>query len=465
MPLAVCIALVLGQTSSQPAAEAEILGTEYVDGSAAFAIRPPAGWQLARSRIVGESETTLLRMIGPAALGLPQEVLVKQLDSPRARRMNDVVKDRVHALSLEYSGLTVHAQQLQDISERPGGFIAATFEQEGSQWLRLEGLVESRLGGVLLVQYTGPVEARAASEPTFHRVLGSFRLLSLHLDGPALKRALDAGTAWLDRLGERELRQAIVAEHSLRLRVEGKPIGFMRVTEAQVEWKRRPAIRIKERGWVFHEGNLAQRIQRNLHLSMDRETEQWETSETTLRPVPASVQRSLDVLLESGLRTRDVLLSSQTYGLGQPATENPALRLPRTYLPRVLARMLPRLMRDLSRPQTLAFTAFDHHRADLVVRVVELKGESRLPSGSSAGRVYRIDERDGLAAEASNIYVDENGRLLFVTAGSLQMEPADMAALEPEFASRIETAEREMNHLEKEYREAEGRFGRGEAPP
>ncbi|HVP12650.1 MAG TPA: hypothetical protein VMV94_15850, partial [Phycisphaerae bacterium] len=196
-----------------------------------------------------------------------------------------------------------------------------------------------------------------------------------------------------------------------------------------------------------------------MFVSNDLQQERWKTSVTTLLPVEADKPERLDNAWEEGLRNRDVLLTNQTYRLDEPAKENPSLRPPKTYIPRPIVRLLPRLVSDLSKPRRFAFTAFDHQKAGFVLRIVELKGACDPPEGVAARQVFQINEREGFA-EPSSLYVDESGQLLMMKAGNLTMMPAKREDVEKLFSSRVATAEQSMDRLEKQYQDSQQRFMR-----
>ena len=108
----------------------------------------------------------------------------------------------------------------------------------------------------------------------------------------------------------------------------------------------------------------------------------------------------------------------------------------------------------------LAFASFDHGRTDLVFRIVELKGRADMPNGITIGKVFRIDEAEGLAAEPASLYVDESGTVLLMQSGDFSKTRVDRAEIEKNFGARIAKAQRALHELEKAIRADNARFDR-----
>lgn len=453
------LTLTFGQASSRPAQSAAELADPYVDGSYGISIQPPKGWNLVRQQVPEAKGVTLLRMVDRVAANRVQEMILKRTSTTKSLPIAEML-DRVgNALELEFSEVKIVSQQAQEIAGKPGAVLAATFLSEGLKQLRLEGLIEIRPQQYLVLLYTGPVELRDRSEPLFHAVLGSIKLLGDEMSEADLAAASEAAVKWMSRLAPGDIEKAATPEQYLEVRVDGELIGVVYIQQVATTWKGYRGVRIRERGWTFERDGRTRRLQSTIFVSGDLQHERWKTSVTTLLPAEGDQPQKLDNSWEEGLRDGEALLTNQTYRINEPAQENPALQLPKTYIPRALVRLLPRLTGDLSKPGKLAFTAFDHQKAGLVLRVVELKGQCDPPEGAARGKAFCIEDREGFA-EPSTLYVDESGKLLMMKAGKLVMQPGARAELEKRFADRIDQADDTMARLEKQYQAAEQRFMR-----
>ncbi len=440
----------------------------YVDGTFGFSLRPPVGWLLNTERVVVGRNTTLLTMTHRLAAGREQSISVRQTLTVNAMPMREMIERTSHALVLESSNMKVLSQQTQQIAGRPGAILTSVFWREGFEQLRFHAIIEARPRVYFVLVCTGPVEVRADIEPLFHLSLDSFRLLDSQLGDKEMKAALSVGAAWLVALDERKLRQALAPPVFLEVRLDDRVIGVVSIhTEAYTlermvgkHVQRQPGIRVRERGWTFHADGRIVRTQTAMFVSSDLFTEQWKTSVTTLLPADGAIPPRLENTWEEGLRSADVLLTSQTYSLSEPPKQNEAIRVPKTYISRALVRLLPSLLDDLAKPQHLAFTAFDHHRTDLIVRLVELKGAATCPDGRFGGKAYQIDEREGYAGQPSSLFFDESGRLLMIKTGNLTMLSSDREQLARRFADRIDEADAEMARLEAAYEKDQQRFHR-----
>ena len=111
---------------AQTRADARRLAEPYVDGSYGFSIRPPNGWRLVRQRVPERRGATLLRMVQSLGGGNTHQIVLKHTTTTRAVPMNDMLREVADTLSLEFSEIDIHSQQVQEIAGRPGGYISAT---------------------------------------------------------------------------------------------------------------------------------------------------------------------------------------------------------------------------------------------------------------------------------------------------------------------------------------------------
>ncbi len=455
----------ISTTPARPTTLIPGLAEPYIDGTFGFSIQPPPGWQIVPLRKQDKNELVLLRLLQVLPDGRFSEISVRQTSLPQRQPMNDLLKQRAGELELQFSNAKIHAQQVQPIAGRPGGSLTATYWRENREHLRIEALIDAGRRQYIRLIWVSPLEMRDEGEALFARVVASFQLLRDQVTEQELRAALQAGQEWLESLTAKKLHAALLADELLRIQHDGKTIGFIRVQQVAEPFEKREGVRVRERGWTFEPDGRIRRIQNSMFLSDDLKYERWRTSITTLVPRRGDAPQTLEVVLEEGLRTDRYLLSNQCYDILAPAIENPSLTLPKTYLSRGLVRMMPRLVDDLAKPQRLGFTFFDHRMADLVLRVVDFRGPvESIPDGAvvtGSSRVFQIDEREGLASNPSELFVDERGRTVLARVGKLTLTPTTEKEMEELFLTRVTAAEGAMTELEAQANEAmQGRFGR-----
>lgn len=437
-----------------------LLADPYVDGTCGFSIRPPKDWQLIRQRLAEEKGLTLLQMVGRVGPNQSEQIVLKQTSTTRKMPMGEMLKQLHHELTLVRNKFEVLSLQEQEIAGRPGGLLTASYEEAGLQWFMQEAVIELRLRQYYVLLYTGPLTSRRASEPLFQMVLSSLQLLADQMSETELAEALAAGAQQLSGLDKDRLHGAIIENLLMRLEVDGKPVGFVRVQQAAGEVKRRRGVRVQERGWMFSPDGGARRLQSNMFITDDLREEEWTMSVATYFAAKGDSPAHLDASLEEGVRNGEILIASQEYRLGEGVTEKPAIKTPKGYVSRALLRMWPGWLGDPAKPRRLAFAEYDHQRAGFVLRLFDVKGAAEPPSGAAVkGKVYKVEQREGIAGQVSEWYVDEQGRIVYVKAGNVTMIPAAEKELERLFAGRIAEAEREMARLEQEYERAEQRLG------
>lgn len=449
------------QTRS-PSPTPPALGDPVIDETYGFSIRPPADWLIERRRLPDERGITLLRMIRPRTGAAMDEMVLKQTATTRDVNMEEMLEAVADNWKLKIHDAQILSQQVQSVADRPGGILAATMLRDGQRRFRMQAIVESRPRTYFVLIYEGSGAGRSDAEVLFHLVLNSLSIVSNEADQLRLKKAFALGEELLGAITPARLESAVIPEQNFRIEVEGKPIGFVAIYEtARHDGEGQGAsghldVVIRERGWTFNADGRIRRLQSDMSVSFDRRREKWRTSVTTCVPAKDKLPEYLEVALEEGLRVDDMLVSNQSYQLGVPAEENPPLQLPPTYASRVVTRLLPRLVADIAQPQIYAVASFDHARAGLVARVIELKGPAAHPDGS--GECFRVEDREGMAAQPTVLFVDDRGRTQFVEAPGLVMKPADGAELEREFGPRIAEAHGKFAALEARYDDSESRL-------
>lgn len=454
------VVVVCGQPGGLPGVTAAAaLGEPHVDGTYGYSICPPNGWQVVRQRAAQGRSVALLRIVNAADQTRGGELTVRRMLMPRADAVGKVLDRIYHGLELEFADVRVLSQQVQEIAGRPGGLLAATYWHDGIRQLRLHAIIERGPGAYYELLYVGPSAGGREREDLFHLVLGSFRVLEDRLSKTHLAEALAAGRAWMSSLSADDFRGPMLASQVLRIDVDGQARGYLRLSQEAGRSHGRDGVRLSERSWLFEPGGRVHRTQSNVFVSYDLEGGAWKTSTTVLVPASQRGRAFIENVLEEGLRSQQMVLSSQALGLDRPVVQNPALQMPKTYIPRGLMRMLPLLIGDLARPRRLAFVEFDHQRCDTVVRVVELKGRSVSEVSPTAGETFLIELYEAPAGEPSKMHVDRAGRLVSVRIRNTTMVAAPEAALEKRFGRRVAEAGLEMARLEEEHDRAVRRFG------
>lgn len=441
------------------------LAEPILDGSYGYTVRPPTGWQVRRIRSRVGSAVTLLEMLERPGPYQSHTISVQRTTGLEGEKIDAVLERYFEGIAAGYAEANVEPPRPRTISSKPGVSIAATYMADGERMLRIQAGVEVRPRQFLMLLYQGPASLRGTAESAFDRVLDSFTLVPDAYDAAALRAAGEEGIVWLKNVGGSSLKKALVPETYFRIESEGKVIGFMAVAENEIEHDKRPGIEVRERFWTFLPDGVVQRIQTNAFISLDLRNEDWKDSACTLIPGKLGEPNRMLATLEEAVRVDNTLLSTQAYSLDQGSTANPPFQLPPTYLSRPIARMFPRLTTRLDKPRLIALAVFDQARSDIVMRIVELKGEEAVPGGSkTTGPTYRIDQRDGPASPASTTYVDENGIVLLIKAGGMTMRPTTREAVERLFTDKLLKAEKAMAAEEAKYQKESGRFSGQSAP-
>lgn len=466
MTITAIAACLFAGAAGQPSAAAT-LGERYVDGTYAFAIRPPRGWTVVQRREAEPSGEIVLRMNAPQPDLRPKGEGVRSAPGPRdpaevheirVRRITrrseasiaEILKGLAFQIEFEHPDCKIESQQQQDIAGRAGGMISATFKIYEDDITIILALVRVAPESFLIVQSTSPTVARKKTEPLFLRVLGSLEILADQNTQRKLSEALERGAAWQKALTAERLIQSLPDEEFYVYELDGRPLGLSRLNARPLRHQRFDGYELFEEVWLFDVPGTARRIQTKVFIRDDLQYERFRRSQTTWIQASADGPERLENDYEDQFRDRTVLLTAQTHSIDAPLEQNPALDVDDKYMTPMLVRLFPRLLGDLTQTQTLAFLTFDHVRLGLIVRVFECAGPADPPPGVAATKCYKILDREGVA-DAATVYVDAAGRPVYGRMGKLVMKPADRARLEALFGPRVAEASAAIARLEREY--------------
>ncbi len=450
-----------GQTT-QPAAAAVELGDTYADVMFGFTIRPPKDWQANTRREYNGHATLVLQLMEPALSNRPRAIIVEHVGSPRTVEMKDRLRQAELMLNVELTQPKTDVSELRAFDGRPGAYLSAHYRVDEEERFRLTAIIEIAPRNYLMMRHDGRGEDRADTEAIFRAVMDSIRLLAKPLTEKELRTALDAGADWMKEVDAARLKAALMATQYFLYEQNGKPIGLLEITERENRVRRGKTrydgIEITQQSWMFDAPAAVRRYQHRIQIDDDFEREEWQSSAVTwIRPA-GDTPEQFENAYQEGLRSLDVLLSSQSSSLSEPVKTNPPLKLPRTYITRTLTNLLPRLLGNLDKPRTLAFLTFDHELGVLVQKIVEIKGETTLPGEPDGRKIYRIDDRVGVAAEPAQMFVDEGGRVLLVKTRNWTLRPAAPDELRKLFEERVKDCEEAAQRMEQLYQDSGSRF-------
>ena len=120
---------------------------------------------------------------------ITQEIVLKQTSTTQRVPLEEMLKRIGDALELEFSDVNILSQQTQQIADRPGAVLSASFFREGVKLLHIEAVIEHKPQSYYVLLYNGPLALRAQSEPLFLRVLGSLRLLADQVNEMEMRNA------------------------------------------------------------------------------------------------------------------------------------------------------------------------------------------------------------------------------------------------------------------------------------
>lgn len=427
-----------------------------------FTIRPPKGWLTNGRREYNGNVLLVLQMIEPASTGKQRAFVFENMYSPRSVVMKDRLKHAEAQLALELPEPRVDDARELEIEGRPVGCISASYKSFDEERFRLTAMIEIAPRNYLLIRHDGRKEDRAETEALFRGVMESIHFLSKPLTEEQMRRAFRDGAEWIESIQFHDVQSKLMAEQYFVVEVNESPAGAFESYEREANFRqgsqKYEGIEIYQQSWTFSGSAAVRRDQTRIQTDADQEVEKWSTSAVTWTRPAGDAPEQFENAYQEGLRSLDVLISSQASSLSEAVKTNPPMNLPKTYIPRTLAAMLPRLLKDLDKPRTMAFVTFDHELGTLVQKIVEIKGAVSMPTLTDNGPVFRIDDRIGAAAEPTEFYVDAKGRIIMVKSRYSVLRMSTLDDLKKLFDTRIEQSEEAFSRMEKLFRQSESRF-------
>lgn len=438
------------------------LGEAIVDGNYGFSIRPPADWVVTRRREFDGRGTVLLRMIAPLETPDPLTITVEHMVSARSVSLPDRVRQAADAIALEFPDHKMTREAITETEGRATGTFLVEYRIENQARFRIQTLVEIAPRNFLLFRLDAAASDRPVLEPIYRMVIGSLKLLGTPLSDESLRAALAAGSEWLAGITADRMRSSLVPAQYFVFEVADRPVGLLEVYESvcrrKVGTSRVSGVEIFEQSWMFDSPKLARRMQSSAFLSDDLEIEKWQGSATSWMAADGDEPEQFEHGYEEALRDHDALVSGQSRSFSEAVQQNPAFQVPKTYISRALMRLLPRLAKDIRKPRMMAFVSFDHERVGLVVQVFDFKGPAALPGDSTDRKAYRVEVREGIMAEPTELYFDDDGKLLLLRSRAFSMRPSDLEELKRLFDRQVAAGDEAIQRMERLYQQSETRF-------
>jgi hypothetical protein len=413
------------------------LGEAYIDKNFAYSIRPPLNFVGSFRKTPGSEGGLQLAQFVSTTHEAWLTIRYAQSDHEISQ------EELLNGLKAEILGgrqkAVLHRAELSTVAGRPAAVCDVTLVLDEKSFVRHQAVVRFQPDEVFIITFNAAQTDLGASRKTFAAVLGSFELPRTDVSRKVLAEAMENGLEWLSALRARGLPDAGNKE-ALYWRYErnGKPIGFLRVNEQSKVQDGLPGVQIRERAWLFGEGQSYQDIQNTIFLSLDLRTESWENLVQSRAELAGKTQLIHD--LNKAARGDNRLALSFTEHPGDMALTTAVRTVPTTYIPMALIRVFPRLV-DLKKPRTYAFSSYNVENREMVIRVLKVIGRAKATGVQYSGPVYKVEDNEGLFPPVTEIYADEAGRILKVVQSNLTMFACTREEVDAVFKERMVMAD------------------------
>lgn len=424
----------------------DALAAPYVDGSFGFSLKPPAVCAIIREkRPMSTADVEVVRFQNNE---LSWSLSVRFVVAEQPLDTQTLIEGITDNLVTQHESVDVLHGESARIAGREGVRYMARFTADGDRWLRQQAVVRFKPTEYFALVFLTPEEDRVLAADLFDRVVASFEILRTEAAQQRLQAAIDRGRAVLDafRNGSRRLPGREHEERFLRLLMEGKEIGYVEVHQQAGELNYRDGIHVQEIGWLFQPDGGTTHMRNVMFLADDLSWEIWDNWVLTVLPPEDNQPRQSLLEVEQGLRTDETLLVAYSPAPNATELRDKAIEVDGTYASAAWHALLPRII-DLTKPEIYNFSAYNSSRRGLALRTYEVAGASSIRLDGRTVPAVRIEDSEGLIPPVNEIYVDNEGRLLRVVAGPLEMVQTSKRHIERRYADRVREANALMNRL------------------
>ncbi len=449
---AACGGTVQAQSSAaaDPPATAPVLRVAeraYVDASFGYSIRPFADCEVVRQKRTDADGNLELAQFSHFQRNWMMTVVLSHRDRPASP--DDVLATLQEKLRGRDSQAKILRRDKTTIAARPAILFAAAFSLGKTRWLRQEAVVFRTPDELFLITFDTPEADRDVAEGLFDEMVRSFEILRSELVQQQLDRAMLRGEDFLRSLARSgRLGRDLIQEHYLRLRIEGKDKGYLWIREFRTTVDRREGVGLRQETWVFEDDTRVRRQLTEVFLAGDMTFERWNTMTDVVISTAGGLGAERLATFEQGMRQDDKLLVAFSETANAKELKDKAIQTPEAYAPMAVLTFFPRLV-DLSKPDAYAFVCYDSERRGLILRAMRVLGPQEVTVEGRVVRAIRIEDSEGLVPPASELHVDEKGRLVKVTAGNLEMIPATPEQIAGLYRGRVEATLQALRELEK----------------
>jgi len=423
------------QFDGTPAEAGVPLGAPYKDVFHGFSLRPPAGTERLRERSDHRLVCWVRRDEKTGAIRWSLEVLLARHKPIKGSREEFA---QAVAAQLAANRFKVASTKPDTVAGKPAVHFRGMWKGALELWRR-QTWVEKSPQEHLVLNIAGPVTAQAAMDAVLDAVAGTLKLFDSTAALAERRENLARGVKALSGLNEAKLRDVLAPEpYYFFLKMKGKVVGFLKVTESIQQRGRTRGVRILRLGAVLLPDKPRRLTRDDLFAAPDREFERWQ------RIVIDGRGRSAVKSVTEGLKQRDLLVMQVTAD-DQPPTDVKQ-RVPeallQAYLPQAFDVLLPRLV-SRSGASAYGFAVYSPPARNFDLRTLSVVGPEKVKLAGRTLPATRLTDKMAEDAPTANLWVDGKGLLVRMeTAHGLALERATDSLVKAKFAA-------EMADLEK----------------
>ncbi len=420
-----------GDTDGDSSADSAQLGRRYNDPMWGLSIRPPASAGRMRKSPGRREWQNLDSNTGAVKWSFRVRRVFTREEPDNLKTYADKLAKQIE----KQDNYKIISRKLKPVAKKAAIDFCGKSTASGKMYKR-QVWIQAAPTRFLVISITGPFEIRQKLDSILQSSLGTLKVTDPGKAIQQRKERLSRGQDLLAGIDDKKLKEALVNEPQwFTVEYEGKPVGFMRVTESAAVVKDADGYEVNMVTFLDMPDDEQRLLRQRMFTTADRSVEWWRNR------LAMGSGRDVTRYTEEGLKKQDVIVC--VYERGDKSHTQKKRTPDDIYLPHAMGWLLGRLV-SLHKPAKYSFAVYNTQRNDFGLRTFALLEPKTFKISSRPVRGFYARDKASEDAGEVEMWLNGSGVLKRMkTPEGLVMESAPRGAVTARFpqAKKVMTGE------------------------